>query len=90
VGADFDDLGRLYLLERSTTPVGFQTRVRRFDLTTGHRSETDLFTSRPGQYSNLEGLSVWTDAQGRIRLTMVSDDNFSTLLRTQVVEYAVR
>lgn len=42
--------------------------------------------SEVGRHDNLEGLSVWQDAQG-VRLTMVSDDNFMFFQRTEFVEY---
>ena len=35
----------------------------------------------------LEGISVWRDAQGYIRLTMIPDDNFYFFLGTDIVEY---
>ncbi len=38
-----------------------------------------LFDSTTGTYDNLEGLSVWRDAGGAIRLTMISDDNFNVV-----------
>lgn len=44
--------------------------------------------SELGRHDNLEGLSVWRDAQG-LRLTMVSDDNFMFFQRTEFVEYRV-
>lgn len=40
-------------------------------------------------HDNLEGISVWQDPDGRIRLTMISDDNFMVFQRTEIVEYAV-
>lgn len=89
VGADFDDQGRFYLLERDFSLLfGFAARVRRFSLTdAGLSEETTLLTTRYGQYSNLEGLSLWRNADGRIVASMVSDDNFSPLLPTQIVEF---
>ena len=51
-------------------------------------SET-LLTTQSWRHDNLEGLSVWRDAQNRIRLTMISDDNFRMIQRTQFVEYVV-
>lgn len=90
VGADFDPDGRFYLLERDFMGLlGFLSRVRRFDLTeNGAENETILLQTRPLQYDNLEGISVWDDGQG-IRITMISDDNFHFLQRTQIVEYRV-
>jgi len=43
-----------------------------------------------GTHGNLEGLSVWRHADGSIRLTMVSDDNFLPFSRSQIVEYVVK
>lgn len=91
VGADIGPDGRLYLLERKLASVfGFSSRVRRFDITeTGLPNETILLTSPAGTHDNLEGLSVWRDGAGRIRLTMVSDDNFKFFQTTEFVEYVV-
>ena len=90
VGADFDPYGRLWLLERATTPVGFRSRVRLFNLAPGSAREYTMFTSLPSRYDNLEGISVWQDPNGRLHVTMISDDNFLRLQRTQIVEYIVR
>lgn len=89
VGADFDPDGRLYLLERKTSLLGFRSRVRRFDFSGSDPVEETLFTSFPGAYDNLEALSVWVDTTGAIRLTMASDDNFLSALRSQIVEYSL-
>lgn len=87
VGADFDANGMLYLLERAATPLGFRSRIRRFDPDQTTRGVITLLTTGPAQYDNLEGISVWTDAAGQTRLTLISDDNFLSIQRTQVVEY---
>jgi len=91
VGADFDDMGRFYLLERDFSLLfGFAARIRRFTLTdAGLGDETTLLTTRYGQFSNLEGLSLWRNADGRIVASLVSDDNFSPFLPTQLVEYVL-
>ncbi len=91
VGADFGPDGRFYLLERRFSLLGgFANRVRSFALSEGGLGdEIVLFESRPGQYYDLEGLAVWRDPQGRIRLTMISDDNFNFLQATEFVEYVV-
>ncbi len=88
VGADFDDVGRFYLLERNFAGLfGFASRIRRFDIgPNGPEQGETLMQTRHGRFSNLEGLSIWRDAAGRIIGTMVSDDNFSPLLPTQLVE----
>lgn len=84
-GADFGPDGKLYILERDFMGFGFRTRVRRFDLDGG--GETVLLQSPVRQFDNLEGLSVWRDGDGHIRLTMISDDNFKPFQQTQIVEY---
>lgn len=90
VGADIGPDGRFYLLERDFKGLlGFRSRVRRFEIgDSGLSQETVLLESRPLQYDNLEGISVWQDAQG-IRLTLVSDDNFGMFQRTELVEFRV-
>lgn len=89
VAADFGPDGRLYLLERDFRGMGgFASRLRRFDLTPeGFQNETQLLESTFGQHDNLEGLSVWRDAAGSLRATMISDDNFVFFQRTELVEY---
>lgn len=91
VGADIGPDGRFYLLERDFLGVlGFASRVRRFTLTEdGLQSPELLLQTAPMQYDNLEGIAVWRDAQG-LRLTMISDDNFLLLQRTELVEYRLR
>lgn len=91
VAADFGPDGKLYILERQFRGLmGFASRVRRFTLSgdTITREET-LLQSRPGEHDNLEGLAVWRDPQGDLRLTMVSDNNFLFVQRTELVEYRV-
>ena len=90
-GADFGPDGRFYLLERDTAGIlGFKSRIRRFDLgPSGFTNETTLLETAAGTYDNLEGISLWRDAGGRIRLTLVSDDNFFPFQKTQLVEFAL-
>ena len=38
----------------------------------------------------MEGMSLWTDDQGRIVISMISDDNFLFLQNTVVAEYELR
>lgn len=90
VGADFGPDGRLYLLERGFHGIlGFSSRVRRFDAGPDSISDGEvLLETRSLQYDNLEGLAVWRDGQG-LRLTMISDDNFLFVQRTELVEYRI-
>jgi len=90
VGADVDDKGRLWLLERSVSPLGFRSRIRLFVIDPRAPREYTLLTTAPTQYDNLEGISVWNDTNGQMYVTMISDDNFLRILRTQIVEYRVR
>lgn len=90
VGADFDANGMLYLLERAATPLGFRSRIRRFDPDQSSQGDITLLTTGPARFDNLEGISVWQDATGQTRLTLISDDNFLAIQRTQIVEYRVQ
>ncbi|MEM9796228.1 MAG: esterase-like activity of phytase family protein [Pseudomonadota bacterium] len=86
-GADIGPDGRLYLLERDFAIIGFRTRIRSFDLTGG--DERLELQTRLGRHDNLEGISVWRDAVGRRRVTMISDDNFRSIQRTEFVDYVL-
>ena len=87
VAADFGPDGRFYLLERRfRLPLRFATRLRRFR--PGDWGAGEVLLQTPlGQHDNLEALSVRRDARGRLRATMVSDDNFLPFQRTEIVEY---
>lgn len=91
VAADIGPDGKFYLLEREFLGLsGFASRIRRFIIAADTlTSEETLLQSAPGQHDNLEGLSVWRDATGSLRLTMISDDNLLFLQRTEIVEYRV-
>jgi hypothetical protein len=64
--------------------------VRRITLQ-GDRIAGDevVMQSPERRHDNLEGLAVWRDSAGAIRLTMISDDNFQALQRTEFVEYSL-
>jgi hypothetical protein len=84
VSADLFE-GRLYLLERDFAMIGFRSRLRSFDLAGG--DERTEFESGLGAHDNLEGLSIWRDAGGVLRATMISDDNLRAPQRTEFVDY---
>lgn len=87
VGADIGPDGRFYLLERSVSLLGFRSRLRRWRLTdSGVADEETLLTTATGTHDNLEGLSVWRDGDGALRATMISDDNFLKIQRTELLE----
>ncbi len=88
VAADFGPDGRFYVLERAVAFIGFRSRLRRWEIANDiPQAEETLFETDTGAHDNLEGLSVWRDADGHLRATMVSDDNFLALQRTELVEY---
>jgi hypothetical protein len=88
-GADFGPDGRLYVLERDFSWTGgFATRVRRFALgPEGFDEGETLLETALGGTDNFEGISVWTDAAGVTRVTLIADDNFFVLQSTVVAEY---
>lgn len=90
-GAEFGPDGRLYVLERTYSLFGFRTRIRSFSVQgDALAGEQTLLTSRSGRYDNLEGIAVWRDTEGAIRVTVISDDNGSFLQRTELVEFVLR
>jgi len=89
VGADFGPDGRFYLLERHFTGLfGFMTRIRSFRvLNDRFDDEQILLTTAIGAHDNLEGISLWQDDTGATRITLISDDNYRFLQKTEFVEY---
>ncbi|MEM7088089.1 MAG: esterase-like activity of phytase family protein [Pseudomonadota bacterium] len=88
VAADFGPDGRFYVLERKISLPGFRSRLRRWDIADDiPKAEEILLQTDTGMHDNLEGLSIWRDDQNRLRATMISDDNFLALQRTELVEY---
>ena len=90
VGADFGPNDTLFLLERSFSPLGFRTRVSRVDFSQSPVRQSVILNTRLGKYDNLEGISVWLDASGTTRVTMVSDDNFLAVQQQQLVEFILK
>jgi len=91
-GADFGPDGRLYLLEREFKGLfGFRSRVSRFEIGPAGPGRRELLLQTHGPWhDNLEGLAVWADSTGAIHLTMISDDNFNPLQRSEIVDYRLR
>lgn len=88
--ADVGPDGLLYVLERGFSPLrGFHFRIRRYSLTPDPNAGETLYESAAGNLDNFEGMSVWQDLDGQVRLTLITDDNFNFLQRTIVEEYLV-
>ena len=85
--------GDLMLLERRYSPAwGIAMRLRRIPGDTiqiGARvdGEIVLDAGMTSQIDNMEGLAVSQDEAGRTILTIVSDDNFSILQRTLILQF---
>ncbi len=88
-GADFGPDGRLYVLERDFSWMGgFASRIRRFTLgPDGFDAGETLLETGMGSTDNFEGISVWRDADGGTRITLIADDNFFALQSTAIAEY---
>lgn len=88
-GADFGPDGRLYVVERDFSWMGgFSTRIRRFGLgPDGFDAGETLLETGGGSTDNFEGISVWADAEGQTRITLIADDNFFPLQSTAIAEY---
>lgn len=84
-GADFGPDGRLYVLERAFFNLRFVSQVRRIDLATGE--DTVVLRTARGAEGNLEGIAVWQDAAGAIRLLLATDNNGLDRQRNEIVEY---
>ncbi|MFM2356461.1 MAG: hypothetical protein RLZZ528_2197 [Pseudomonadota bacterium] len=91
VGADFGPDGRLYVLFRDVWGlVGFRSRIVRLALSGDViTAEETLLETRAGDFGNLEGLAVWRDGTGTIRITTVSDDNRLPVLSTEIADFRV-
>jgi hypothetical protein len=48
-----------------------------------------IFADMGSQVDNMEGLSVHRDASGAVVLTLISDDNFSPLQRTLLLQFTL-
>ncbi len=91
-GADFGPDGLLYVVDRGFGLFsGFETRLRRLRVEgDALTDEEELLRVDAAQGAdNAEGVAAWRDPDGRIRLTVVTDDNYNMIQRTLVLEFVV-
>lgn len=86
VSLDFDDEGGLWLLERRfALPLTLTSRLSRIG-TEGRLTRERVWQSRAGAFGNLEGLSMGRHPDGRLRATMVADNNHLAFMRNEIIE----
>jgi hypothetical protein len=87
--------GKLLVLERRFSWIrGLATRIRSVplgDIKPGALVDGPelIFADMAQQLDNMEGLSVHRDASGATVLTLISDDNFSPLQRTLLLQFTL-
>lgn len=87
--------GDMLILERRFVPfLGLWFRIRRVPLAQVKPGavldgEVLIEADLAYQIDNMEALMIHQDAQGRVILTLLSDDNFSLLQRTLVLRFAL-
>lgn len=90
-GADFGPDGRLYVLGRTFGVLGgFSFGVFRYEVAGDALTGPEVLLELAGSAGadNAEGISVRRDAQGRLRVTVITDDNFNLLQRTIIYDFA--
>lgn len=85
VALDFGPDGMLYLLERHFRWFAFSSRISRLRPGQWNRREV-LVQTEPGALENHEGMTITRDSAGRLRATLISDDNELPFQRTQIAE----
>ena len=84
--------GLLLILERKFSwTQGFKTRFRLISLDKFDNKEpVTVFTSTANQFDNLEGVTLWKDKNGEMRILTVSDDNFHPLQQSEIREFFLK
>lgn len=90
-GAEIGPDGRLYVLERDASLIGgFAARVRRAPLSQWPAFEPEtVLDLRRGGIDNMEGIALWRDPAGQLRMLLVSDDNLAFWQRSLLLEFAI-
>lgn len=84
---------RFILLERYYKPLlGVGTRLSYLNVSADSLTRGALLAelSPPTPIDNYEGITAHKDAQGRVIVTLVSDDNYSVLQRTLLVRFLIK
>lgn len=87
------DSDRFILLERYYKPLlGVGTRLSYLNVSADSLTRGALLAelAPPTPIDNYEGITAHKDAQGRLIVTLLSDDNFSLLQRTLLVRFLVK
>jgi len=94
-GADVGPDGRLYVVLRHYSMLlGVSMRLHRYRLSAEGwplpetREVLAAYDSATG-IDNMEGVALWTDAEGRTRLALISDDNFNFVQRTLLMDFVL-
>ncbi|NVK17466.1 MAG: esterase-like activity of phytase family protein [Methylocystaceae bacterium] len=89
--ARIPETNRFLLLERYYAPIeGVRVRLSELDVNTGKRLARWAELGPPTPIDNLEGITVHKNEQGVMVVTLISDDNFSVLQRTLVLQLNVK
>ena len=90
--ADILPRGLLLILERRFSwTQGFKTRFRLISLDKFDNTEPiTVFTSTANQFDNLEGVTLWKDKEGEMRILTISDDNFHPLQQSEIREFFLK
>ncbi len=90
--AEILPMGFLLILERKFSwTQGFKTRFRLISLDKFDNTEPIIvFTSTANQFDNLEGMTLWKDKKGEMRILTVSDDNFHPLQQSEIREFFLK
>ena len=90
--AEILPMGLLLILERKFSwTQGFKTRFRLISLDKFDNTEPIIvFTSTANQFDNLEGMTLWKDKKGEMRILTVSDDNFHPLQQSEIREFFLK
>ena len=90
--AEILPMGLLMILERKFSwTQGFKTRFRLISLDKFDNTEPIIvFTSTANQFDNLEGMTLWKDKEGEMRILTISDDNFHPFQQSEIREFFLK